>query len=49
MQKIQQFFEIRKLLCVPKVLITFIRSFVNRYSWWNESCDSRFTQLSSEA
>ena len=28
---------------------TFIRSCVNRYSWWNKSCDSRFTQLSIEA
>ena len=22
---------------------------VNRYSWWNKSCDLRFTQLSIEA
>ena len=28
---------------------TFIRSCVNRFSWWNKSCDSRFTQLSIEA
>ena len=29
--------------------ITFIRFCVNRYSWWNKSRDSRFTELSSEA
>ena len=49
MLKIQHVFEIKKSLCVPKALITFIRSCVNRYNWWNESCDSRFTQHSSEA
>ena len=49
MLKIQQVFQIKNILCVPKAQITFIRSCVNRYSWWNKSCDSRFTQLSIEA
>ena len=49
MLKIQHVFEIKKYLCVPKVQINFIRFCANRYSWWNESWDSRFTQLSSEA
>ena len=46
MLKIQQVFEIKKCLCVTKVQITFISSCVNEYSWWNESRDSWFTQLS---
>ena len=49
MLKIQHDLEIKNLLCVPKAQITFIRSCVNKYSWWNESCNSRITQLSSEA
>ena len=49
MLKIQHVSEIKKCSCVPKAQITFIRSYVNRYSWWNKSCDSRFTQLSIEA
>ena len=49
MLKIHHVFEIKKCLCVPKAQITFIRSCVNRYNWWNKSCDSRFTQLSIEA
>ena len=49
MLKIQHVFEIKKFLYVPKTQITFIRSCVNRYSLWNESYDSRFTQLSGEA
>ena len=49
MLKIQNIFEIKKCLCVARVQITFIRSCENRYSWWNESCDCRFTQLSIEA
>ena len=49
MLKIQQVFQIKYILCVSKAQITFIRSCVNRYSWWNKSCDSRFTQLSIEA
>ena len=49
MLKIQQVFEIKNILLVPKAQITFIRSCVNRYSWWNKSCDSRFIQLSIEA
>ena len=49
MLKIQDVFEIKKCLCVPKTQITFICSCVNRYNWRNESCDSRFTQLLSEA
>ena len=49
MLKIQHIFQIKNILCVPKAQITFIRSCVNRYSWWNKSCDSRFTQLSIEA
>ena len=48
MLKIENVFKITNFLCVPKVQITFIRSRVNRYSWRNESCDSRFTQLSIE-
>ena len=46
MLKIQQVFEIKKCLCVAKAQINFIRSYVNRYSWWNESCNLQFTQLS---
>ena len=38
-----------KFLCVAKSQITFIRSCVNRYNWWNESYDSRFSQLSIKA
>ena len=49
MLKIQYVFQIKILLCVSEAQITFIRSCVNRYSWWNESCDSRVTQLSIEA
>ena len=49
MLKIQQVFQIESILCVPKAQITFIRSCVSWYSWWNKSCDSRFTQLSIEA
>ena len=49
MLKIQQVFQIKNILYVPKAQITFIRSCVNRYSWWNNSCDSQFTQLSIEA
>ena len=49
MLEIQQIFQIKKCLCVSKAQITFILSCVNRYSWLNESCDSRFTQLSIEA
>ena len=41
----QQVFEIKKCLFLAKAQIIFIRSCVNRYSWWNESCDLRFTQL----
>ena len=39
MIKIQHVFEIKKSLYVAKAQITFIRSCVNKYSWWNESCD----------
>ena len=49
MLKIQHDFEIEIFLCMPKAQITFICSCVNGYSWWNKSCDSRFTQLSIEA
>ena len=49
MLKIQHVFEIIKCLYVPQAQITFIRSCVIRFSWWNKSCDSRFTQLSIEA
>ena len=49
MLKIQHVSEIKKCLCLPKAQITFIRSCVNRYSWWNKSCDSRFTRLFIEA
>ena len=45
--KIQHGFEIKNLLCVPKAQITFIRSCVNRYSYWTKSFDSRFTQLTT--
>ena len=47
--EIEVIFEIKKCLCVAKAQITFIRACVNRYSWWNESYASRFTQLSIEA
>ena len=49
MLKIQFVFQIKHFLCVLKPQITFIRSCVNRYNWWNESCDSRFTQLGIQA
>ena len=46
MLKIQHVFQIKFFLCVPTTQITSIRSCVNRYSYWNKSCDPRFTQLS---
>ena len=49
MFKIQHVFQIKIFLCVPKAQITFIRSCVNRYSYWNKPCDSQFTQLSIKA
>ena len=49
MLEIQHVSEIKKCLCVAKAQITFIRSCVNRYSWWNKPCDLQFTQLWIEA
>ena len=49
MLKINHIFEINNFVCVSKTQIILIRSCVNRYNLWNESCDSRFTQLSIEA
>ena len=46
---IQHFFQFKNILFVPMAQITFICSCVNRYSWWNKSCNTRFTQLSIEA
>ena len=34
MLKIQHLFKSKKFLCMPKAKVTFIRSCVNRYSWF---------------
>ena len=49
MFKIQHVSEIQKCFCMPKAQITFIRFCMNRYSWWNKSCDSQKTKCLRDA